>query len=177
MGRKVWVFLESSNLEKAIENFMAQKTSRYQYNLNVEKEITKESKLYKKIALDLIFKSPQLQQLDYKASRILGELFKIFFENYVSKEIKPLFLLGADAEALLNEANKDDQKSRIISDIISEMTDKISDEFKKILLSKIPSGDLGTGEDVSNCVAFLASDLANYITGETIHVNGGMYMA
>ena len=38
------------------------------------------------------------------------------------------------------------------------MTDKIPDEFKKMLISKIPSGDLGTGEDVSNCVAFLASD-------------------
>ena len=61
--------------------------------------------------------------------------------------------------------------------IKTEMTDKINEEFKKILLSKIPSGDLGTGEDVSNCVAFLASDMANYINGETIHVNGGMYMA
>ena len=61
--------------------------------------------------------------------------------------------------------------------IKTEMTDKISDEFKKNLISKIPSGNLGTGEDVSNCVAFLASDMANYINGETIHVNGGMYMA
>ena len=61
--------------------------------------------------------------------------------------------------------------------IKTEMTDKINDEFKKNLLSKIPSGSLGTGEDVSNCVAFLASDMANYINGETIHVNGGMYMA
>jgi len=61
--------------------------------------------------------------------------------------------------------------------IKTEMTDKINEEFKKHLISKIPSGDLGTGEDVSNCVAFLASDMANYITGETIHVNGGMYMA
>ena len=57
------------------------------------------------------------------------------------------------------------------------MTEKISEEFKKNLLSKIPSGTLGTGEDVSNSVAFLASDMANYINGETIHVNGGMYMA
>ena len=57
------------------------------------------------------------------------------------------------------------------------MTDKISDEFKNILISKIPSGSLGTGEDVSNCVAFLASDMANYINGETVHVNGGMYMS
>ena len=61
--------------------------------------------------------------------------------------------------------------------IKTEMTDKINEDFKKILISKIPSGDLGTGDDVSNCVAFLASDMANYINGETIHVNGGMYMA
>ncbi len=61
--------------------------------------------------------------------------------------------------------------------IKTEMTDKIEDEFKKNLISRIPSGALGTGEDVSNCVAFLASDMADYINGETIHVNGGMYMA
>ena len=61
--------------------------------------------------------------------------------------------------------------------IKTEMTDAINEDFKKILLSKIPTGTLGTGEDVSNCVAFLASDMANYINGETIHVNGGMYMA
>ena len=61
--------------------------------------------------------------------------------------------------------------------IKTEMTDKISEEFKKTLISKIPSGKLGTGEEVSNCVAFLASDLASYINGETVHVNGGMYMA
>ena len=57
------------------------------------------------------------------------------------------------------------------------MTDKINEEIKNNLLSKIPSGRLGSGEDVSNSVAFLASDMANYINGETIHVNGGMYMS
>ena len=61
--------------------------------------------------------------------------------------------------------------------IKTEMTDQINEDFKKILINKIPSGDLGTGEDVSNCVAFLASDMAKYINGETLHVNGGMYMA
>ena len=61
--------------------------------------------------------------------------------------------------------------------IKTEMTDQINEDFKKILLSKIPSGELGTGEDVSNCAAFLASDMASYINGETLHVNGGMYMA
>ena len=61
--------------------------------------------------------------------------------------------------------------------IKTDMTNAIDEDFKKILISKIPSGNLGSGEDVSNCVAFLASDMANYINGETIHVNGGMYMA
>tara|TARA_B100001063_G_scaffold242142_1_gene270270 strand:- start:464 stop:1195 length:732 start_codon:yes stop_codon:yes gene_type:complete len=61
--------------------------------------------------------------------------------------------------------------------IKTDMTDKIKEDFKKILINKIPTGDLGTGEDVSNSVAFLASDMAKYINGETIHVNGGMYMA
>ena len=61
--------------------------------------------------------------------------------------------------------------------IKTEMTDKINDEIKKVLISKIPRGDLGIGEDVAQCAAFLASDMSDYITGETIHVNGGMYMA
>ena len=61
--------------------------------------------------------------------------------------------------------------------IRTEMTDQINEDFKKILISKIPSGDLGTGEDIANCAAFLSSDMSDYITGETIHVNGGMYMS
>ncbi len=60
--------------------------------------------------------------------------------------------------------------------IVSDMTEKIPQKIKEILISKIPMGKLGSGEDVSNCVAFLSSEEASYITGETIHVNGGMYM-
>ncbi len=61
--------------------------------------------------------------------------------------------------------------------IQTNMTDQINEEVKKSLMSRIPMNKLGNGEDVSNSVAFLASDTASYITGETIHVNGGMYMA
>ena len=61
--------------------------------------------------------------------------------------------------------------------IQSRMTDNIIESIKAVLTSKIPMSKLGTGEDVSNTVAFLSSDAASYITGETIHVNGGMYMA
>ena len=61
--------------------------------------------------------------------------------------------------------------------IKTAMTDKIDTKFKEMIISKIPSGRLGEPEDVANAVLFLASDLSNYINGETLHVNGGMYMA
>ena len=61
--------------------------------------------------------------------------------------------------------------------IQTTMTDKIVENIKAILTSRIPMSKLGTPEDVANTVAFLSSDAASYITGETIHVNGGMYMA
>ena len=61
--------------------------------------------------------------------------------------------------------------------IISDMTTNLPEKVKLFLTSRIPMGKLGTGEDVSNCVAFLSSESASYVTGETIHVNGGMYMS
>ena len=61
--------------------------------------------------------------------------------------------------------------------IKTAMTDKIDDKFKEVIVSKIPSARLGEPEDIANAVIFLASDQSNYINGETIHVNGGMYMA
>jgi 3-oxoacyl-[acyl-carrier protein] reductase len=61
--------------------------------------------------------------------------------------------------------------------IETDMTSSLKEEHKKILLNNIPMGKMGAGDDIANAVVFLASDLSNYITGETLHVNGGMYMA
>ena len=61
--------------------------------------------------------------------------------------------------------------------IKTAMTDKIDDKFKESIISKIPSGRLGDPDDIANAVLFLASNQSNYINGETLHVNGGMYMA
>lgn len=61
--------------------------------------------------------------------------------------------------------------------ITTSMTDKIDENIKDQLTSKIPMNRLGKSEDVADTVIFLSSELSNYITGETIHVNGGMYMA
>ncbi|HIW11851.1 MAG TPA: 3-oxoacyl-[acyl-carrier-protein] reductase [Candidatus Salinicoccus stercoripullorum] len=60
--------------------------------------------------------------------------------------------------------------------IESDMTDVLSEEIRSQMLSQIPLNHFGTVEDIAETVKFLASDAAKYITGQTIHVNGGMYM-
>ena len=61
--------------------------------------------------------------------------------------------------------------------IKTAMTDKIDEKFKEVIIQKIPSARLGEPEDIANAVLFLASSQSNYVNGETLHVNGGMYMA
>ena len=56
------------------------------------------------------------------------------------------------------------------------MTDKIDEKYKEVIISKIPSARLGEPEDIANSVLFLVSNQSDYINGETLHVNGGMYL-
>ncbi|AYU55036.1 3-oxoacyl-[acyl-carrier-protein] reductase [Staphylococcus debuckii] len=60
--------------------------------------------------------------------------------------------------------------------IVSDMTDALNDDLKEQMKSQIPLARFGEDTDIANTVAFLASDKAKYITGQTIHVNGGMFM-
>ena len=106
---------------------------------------------------------------------IVGHTGNLGQANYAASKAG---ILGFSKSLAIEYAKKNINVNCVAPGFIkTEMTDKINEEFKKSLISKIPSGDLGSGEDVSNCVAFLASDMAKYINGETIHVNGGMYMA
>ena len=83
------------------------------------------------------------------------------------------------SKSLALEYGKKNIKINCISPgfIKSEMTDKIDKNFKKSLEEKISLERLGDPEDVANAVVFLSSSLSDYITGETIHVNGGMYFS
>jgi len=60
--------------------------------------------------------------------------------------------------------------------ISTAMTDQIDEKHKEAIIAKIPSNKLGKPEDIANAVTFLSSDQSDYINGETIHVNGGMYL-
>jgi 3-oxoacyl-[acyl-carrier protein] reductase len=60
--------------------------------------------------------------------------------------------------------------------IATDMTEALSEDQKQTMLSRVPLGRMGRVDEVADVVAFLASDAAAYITGETIHINGGLYM-
>ena len=60
--------------------------------------------------------------------------------------------------------------------ISTAMTDQINEKHKEAIVAKIPSNRLGKPEDIANAVMFLGSDQSDYINGETMHVNGGMYL-
>jgi len=60
--------------------------------------------------------------------------------------------------------------------VASPMTDKLNDKQREAILSRVPSGKLGTPQDVAAAAVYLASEEAHYVTGQTIHVNGGMAM-
>ena len=108
-------------------------------------------------------------------SSIVGHTGNFGQANYSSSKAG----IVAMSKSLAKEYAKRNIRINCISPgfIDTKMTKNINEEFKKKLIENIPMGKLGTGNDIANCALFLASDLSSYITGETIHVNGGMYMA
>jgi len=126
-----------------------------------------------KYAIKKMLKSKQGKIINITS--IVGHTGNLGQANYAASKAG---IIGMSKSMAIEYARKNININCISPGFIkTDMTDNINEEFKKTLISKIPSGDLGTGEDVSNCAAFLASNLSNYITGETIHVNGGMYMS
>jgi len=106
---------------------------------------------------------------------VVGHTGNIGQSNYAASKSG---LIGM-SKSLAQEYGKKNININCISPgfIKSEMTDKISEDYKQILQSKISLERFGLPEDVANAVVFLSSNLSNYITGETIHVNGGMYFS
>ena len=106
---------------------------------------------------------------------VVGHTGNLGQANYAASKAG---LIGM-SKSLALEYGKKNIKVNCISPgfIKSVMTDKISDDYKQAMLEKISLERFGSPEDVANAVLFLSSNLSDYITGETIHVNGGMYFS
>ena len=106
---------------------------------------------------------------------IVGHTGNIGQSNYSASKAA---VVGMSKSLAIEYAKKNIKVNCVSPGFINtNMTDKINENQKEIMMSKIPWARFGNPSDVANTVLFLCSDLSNYITGETIHVNGGMYFS
>ncbi|RMF57108.1 MAG: dNTP triphosphohydrolase [Calditrichaeota bacterium] len=120
-SRKIGEFINACKLEKRT-NFMSDLTNRYRYELVVSPEALEEAHLYKVIASDIVFDSPQLQQLRFKWNYILEKLFLAFQENYQNIHQAKSLLPEVTHQAILEETDPRRQM-RLICDHVAGMTD------------------------------------------------------
>ena len=105
---------------------------------------------------------------------IVGHTGNVGQANYAASKSG---IIGMSKSLALEYAKKNININCISPGFIkTNMTDKIDAKFKDLIISKIPSNRLGEPSDVAYVAAFLSSEMSDYITGETIHVNGGMYL-
>ena len=108
-------------------NFLSASTRRHQYRLVVAPEVQAQASLHKRIALDLVFLSPALQQLDHKADFILTRLFEVLRERYIEKPAaSKLHLMPAGLEAVIDESENKSTRARLVCDWIANMTDRFA---------------------------------------------------
>lgn len=108
---------------RATSNFLSHETKRHSLELVIDPAIKARTKLNKKIALELVFRSPALQQLDHKADVILRKLFGVLQERYIESTSRGLHLLPADVEQAVAAAEDKTQRARVVCDWIANMTD------------------------------------------------------
>ena len=130
MGSKIGKFIGAATIVEAdAGKYMADRSNRYRFDLAVDPALRKESKLYKRIALDLVFRSQQLQQIDLKADRMLGKMFDLYRELYIEPEERPkshIQILPPETERLIWEEETQSARARHICDHIAGMTDRFA---------------------------------------------------
>ncbi len=131
LGSEIGDFIHACSIEER-NTFMNKYTNRYKYELVIDHEIQRLAKLYKKIAIDIVFHSPQIFQMEYKGNYILSKLFNALKENYVDS-VKLPRLLPDFTDFLLRNEPVTENRARIICDYISGMTDNYAGRTYKRL--------------------------------------------
>lgn len=121
-SKKIGAFIQACRL-RTRENFMSEKTNRYKYDLVIEENARSEAEFFKKMANDIIFESPQLEQLEHKARVILTALYEAIWENYVERSERVIRILPSNVSRLIEAEKTQDGKARRICDFLGGQTD------------------------------------------------------
>jgi dGTPase len=118
-------FIRGTSLQPTA-NFLSNQTQRHQWRLDIAPDVKAQATLNKRIAYELVFRSPQLQQLDHKADFILTRMFEVLRDRYIEHTSNPLHLLPADVESDIEQTDHVNDRARLICDWIASMTDRFA---------------------------------------------------
>jgi len=121
-SKKTGAFIQACRLRER-DNFMAERTNRYRYELVVDDAALAEAAFFKKMANDIIFESPQLEQLEFKARMIFTGLFSAIWENYAERNERVIKILPPAIGRLIEAEKSQDGKARRICDYLAGQTD------------------------------------------------------
>ena len=137
IGKRISKYIRSTSLEQD-SNFLSGVSNRYKYRLAIDPDISAESELFKKLAYDVVFLSPQLKQLEHKGSRMLRQLWQLLETRYVRGEKidgQDFQLLPAETVAEIESATDATSRARLVCDYLAGMTDGYAARTYKRLFS------------------------------------------
>lgn len=130
-GAQIGSFVNACSLALR-KTFMDKFTNRYKYRLVIEGDILERAKLYKQISIDLVFRSPQIHQVEFKGNKMIESVFNVLIENYVDYKKETKLLPDFNDRLIRSEKNRD-KKIRLICDYIAGMTDSFAmRNFKRL---------------------------------------------
>jgi dGTPase len=137
VGKRIGQYIQSTRLEADV-NFLSPHTRRYRYKLLIDGDVKRECALFKRLAFEVVFLSPQLKQLEHKGSRMLRQLWEVLGQRYIKGETidgQDFQLLPADTAAEIMAAPGEAARARLVCDFLSGMTDGYAARTYKRLFS------------------------------------------
>ena len=137
IGKRIGKYIRSTHLEQD-SNFLSSVSNRYKYRLVIDPEVCSESKLFKRLAYDVVFLSPQLKQLEHKGSRMLRQLWELFETRYIRGQRidgQDFQLLPAETVSEIETAIGPESRARLVCDYLAGMTDGYAARTYKRLFS------------------------------------------
>jgi dGTPase len=102
---------------------MSDRTQRHRYSLEIDPAVHAQREVYKDLAIELVFRSPQINQLEYKGDHMLRQIFQVLVENYLEKSDSPFRLLPTTLEEQVRAEESTQAKARLIADYVAGMSD------------------------------------------------------